>query len=85
MQMVYSLKKSSLLQLIEKIVLILLQLQKLKYQEQVLIKMPIFCQSYELIGKEKKRDGLYISTCRLLTDTCLIEKGNDQIDCKNIS
>lgn len=47
--------------------------------------MPIFCQSYELIGKEKKRGGLYISTCRLLTDTCLIEKGNDQIDCKNIS
>ena len=90
--MVYSQKKSSLLQHIEKNSINIVVVTESKVSWADLIKIPNFCQSYELIRKEEKGDGLYISTHSLLTDTCLIEKGNCeyelitiQIDCRNIS
>ena len=84
-------KISSLLKLTEKSGINIVAITKTKVSNPGLIKIPNFCQSYELISQEKKGGGLYIST-NSLHDTCLIEKGNDeyqfitlQIDCKNIS
>ena len=55
MQMVYSQKYPHYYNLLKKIVLILLRLQKIKYQEQVSSKYQISVKVTNLLGKSKKK------------------------------